>query len=154
MPKSFRVLSDQITQRLKEMVTLADDSSGWLNRNLWRMYVNAQTQRWKTEGESENDPWPALSPKYAKYKLKAFKRYPGKGKRMMVATNRLLKSVVGKSSDTRKIVTKRTLRVMTAVEYAEYADEARNFTEFSRKFNRKMRREYLKYLKRRYKGRR
>lgn len=146
---SFSLVKSQINQRLKELVKRTDDSSAWLNRNGYRIYQNAQTRRWKTEGASEGFKWDKLNKRYAKYKLKKFKGKPGGGRKMMIATSRLVSSVAGKSSDTRKLVTKRTMHVLTAVEYAEYADEARTFTKFSKRYREKFGSEYLKYLKRR-----
>ncbi len=148
---SFERVSSQIKQRLEELITKADDSSGWLNRNGYRIYQNAQTRRWKTKGASEGFRWDDLNPVYRRYKLKRFKSYPGGGRKTMIATSRLVTSVAGKSGDTRKLVTKRTLRVLTAVEYAKYVDERRTFTKFSDKFRRTIRTDYLEYLKTREK---
>jgi hypothetical protein len=52
---------------------------------------------------------------------------------MLIATNKLFKSVIGPGNGFRKVTTPKTLTLSTSVEYAKHVDEARSFTDFGDK---------------------
>lgn len=155
---------------------------GYLNRVTYAKYQKFQMERWKTENASEGTKWKKLSPIYKAYKLKRYgggprykwiggqgtgrpwKRagrwpnYPGSGTKTLIATGRLVSSVIGpvmgatsfpmKSSakDHRKIVTNTSLEVYTVVEYAEKVAKDREFMKFSRRHNREMIDDAMRYM--------
>lgn len=87
-----------------------------------------------TENASEGGAWQALNPKYVARKLKKFVDYPGGGRKMLIATNRLVNSVTGdQKTEHYKLVTNTTLEVGTLVPYAKYVNDKRNFTDLSDK---------------------
>lgn len=107
--------------------------SGWLNRVGYPLIIEAQRMRWASEGASEGDSWRALNPLYAMQKLKRFASFPGAGRKMLVATSRLVKSVTGdEMADHYKLVTDRSLETGTRVGYAKYVDEDRPFTKLGK----------------------
>ena len=111
-----------------------DPFRAFLNTNIYRQYQAYQKQRWETQGaseDSEGKEWKELNPKYKEYKLKKFAKYPGAGEKMLVATNRLVKSVIGPSADHRKIVEGYRLVIQTTTPYAEYVNQVRDFKKFS-----------------------
>jgi len=135
-----------IQANLEAMVSRANSVQGYLNRNLYRQYQNAQRTRWQTEGASEGTKWLPLNPGYAKRKLVRFASYPGGGRKMMIATKRLFDAVVGPSGEHRKEVTSRSLTIGWTTPYAVYADEKRPFSSFSNKTEQQMYDGLAKYL--------
>lgn len=108
---------------------------GFLNRDVVEAYRNIQRKRWVTENASEGGEskrWAALNPAYAKRKLTQFAGYEGAGKKMLIATGKLYKSVIGPGAGFRKVATNKTLTISTSVEYAQHVDEARSFTTYSK----------------------
>ena len=103
----------------------------WLNRVAYPKLLQVQLKRWQTEGSSEGETWAALNPDYARSKLKRFAGFPGGGRKMLIATGRLVQSMTGQSGEGRKIVTENKLELVTTVPYAVYVDEKRDITGLS-----------------------
>jgi phage gpG-like protein len=135
----LRIDVDGIGKYLKGMLSRTQQVRGWLNRNAYQIIKNAQYMRWMTEGASEGEGWAPLNPKYAKYKLKKFRDYPGQGRKMLVATGRLASAMTGGkrtsqasiAGDAYKLATDTSLEVGTTISYAKYVNEARNIVELS-----------------------
>lgn len=145
--------STGITSRLTKMIENVQSTqmTTFLNRYAYKIYQNYQRDRWANENSAEGG-WPALSPKYAAYKPRRYgggkKRdggvwpsYPGGGRKMMIATGRLVTSVVGVDmgasvglDEHRKLVSGNTLTVSTAVPYASEAGATRDFMTFTPAF--------------------
>ncbi len=118
-----------INKTLTRMLDKSQKVRGWLNRVAYPKIIEAQRIRWASEGASEGDGWAELNTSYAIRKLTKFAGYPGRGRKMLIATGRLVDSVTG--DDTRehyKLVTESRLEVGTLVAYAKFVDEKRNFT--------------------------
>lgn len=123
---------DGIRKTLSRMVGRAQLVEGWLNRVAYPMIIEAQRMRWASEGASEGDSWKPLNPRYESQKLKRFRDYPGSGRKMLIATSRLVDSVTGDSTKEHyKLVSDRSLEVGSTVPYAKFVDDERNFTELS-----------------------
>lgn len=140
------------TKKLHEMVDRAGDARAFLNRVIYPMYQNMQRERWMTENVSETGKWPALNSRYASYKLRKFGSFPGGGRKMMIATNKLFNSVVGGDGGSapqghNKIVTKSELKIFTTVTYAAHANDIRPFAKFSRGSIREIQAAIGKYLR-------
>ncbi len=134
MPDSIAlaISSDGISNVLKGMVSRAGLVRGWLNRVGYPMIIEAQRMRWASENATEGASWRPLSAKYEKYKTRKFASAPGGGRKMMIASGRLIAAVTGDDpKDHYKLVEETRLSVGTTVPYAGYANEARNFTELS-----------------------
>ena len=118
-----------IQNKLSGMISRAGLVRGWLNRVGYPLIIEAQRLRWVSEGASEGKTWAALNPEYARYKLKKFADAPGGGRKMLVATGRLVDSVTGDNTkDHYKLVEETRLSAGSLVAYAKFVDEKRNFT--------------------------
>lgn len=106
--------------------------TGWLNRVAYPMIIKDQRLRWQTEGSSEGASWEPLNPRYARVKLKRFAAYPGAGRKMLVATSRLVSGMTGdNTSDHYKLVQDTRIYVGTTIAYAKFVDEKRDITQLS-----------------------
>jgi hypothetical protein len=122
-----------IEDNLNGMLDRSKRMQAYMNRVVYKQYQNAQRSRWMSEGNSEGDPWKALNPKYKERKKIIFAAYEGQGTKMLIATGRLFKSVIGPGADHKKIVTDKSIEVAWSTPYAVYVDEVRPFTEFGDK---------------------
>lgn len=129
-----------ITEFLKGVTMRAGSLQSFLNKNVVKQYQNIQRKRWMTENKSETGQgdsaiheWQPLTVEYAKAKKRRFASYAGKGEKLLIATGKLQKSVIGPGDGFRKIATPRSLIISTSVEYAPYVDEARSFSSYGRK---------------------
>lgn len=174
MGASLKITQNNIAAKLEDMARNSKDSSGFLNRVIYRMYQNAQIERWMTENSSQGGKWKPLNPRYAAYKKRAygggtkfryypslglsrpigvFPTYPGKGTKMMIATGRLAGSVIGPNpeykegvGEHRKYVTENTLTIETVVPYGKDAAEQRPFMQFSDRTLEAMRAAYKQWV--------
>ncbi len=153
----------QVDAQLKALLDPQRLFEGWANRELMDIYGRAQLKRWQTEGASERDKWKPLNAEYAKRKRKRFRDYPGKGTKMLVATGRLLASILPEEQrgiaggaaakgDFRKLIERRRVTLATTVEYAPWVDEVRSFTKFGAEFGKSVAESFRKYLMRSVKG--
>lgn len=123
-----------VENNLQGMLDRSKRMQAYLNRVVYKQYQNAQRQRWITEGASElGSKWKDLDPKYKERKKKIFATYDGRGTKMLIATGRLYKSVIGPGADHAKVVTDKRLEVLWTTPYSVYVDEERDFTTFSDK---------------------
>lgn len=131
----MRVVENGIGDWFQRSIAKSEGSSvrGWLNRVAYPEIINAQLRRWQSEGASEGEKWQALNPAYARSKLKRFADYPGGGRKMLIATGRLVDSMTGRSEEGRKIVQETKLTIVSTVPYGEYVDEVRDITSLSEK---------------------
>ena len=88
MTDSVRMVkvTDKVNKKLDEMKNNAINAQGFLMRNIYPMYKDAQRQRWISQGSSEGRVWDSLDSIYAKRKLKLYGSYPGAGTKMMIGT--------------------------------------------------------------------
>ncbi len=87
--------------------------------------------RWASENATEGGSWRALNASYAIQKLKRYANFPGGGRKMLIATGRLVDSVTGDNKqDHYKLVAGNRLETGTRVDYAKYVAEDRPFTAF------------------------
>jgi hypothetical protein len=148
MKLTYKSIQKGVEDRLKEMQRRAGLMDGFLNRVVYPAYQNAQAGRWLSENSTEGTPWKSLDPKYQEYKLKKYAKFPGSGHQMLIATQKLFESVVGKSrKNHRKIVKRGSLRVYTTLPYAKYVDKERDFTEFGQAFYDNIKRRWMRYVK-------
>lgn len=130
MAKGIKTVKQGITEQIKAMSKRASALDPFIQSQVMRMVMNAQTKRWITQNRSEGTEWSPLNPDYAKRKLKQYANYPGGGRKILIATGALFESVT-KFPPGFKIVYKNTLTLFTPVPYAKYVDEARTFTTWS-----------------------
>jgi hypothetical protein len=127
---SLRISTDGIKKKFDSMTNKAMLAKGWLNRVAYPMIIEAQRMRWASEGASEGSAWAPLNASYAIRKLKKYKDAPGGGRKMLIATSRLVAGVTGdNTADHYKLVTDKMLMVGTRIGYAKYVNEARNFVK-------------------------
>ncbi len=142
---------------MKGMLSRSKQVRGWLNRVAYPKIIQAQQMRWMTEGASEGEGWaPLKSETYAKYKLKKYRDYPGQGRKLLVATSRLVDAMTGgnniwtsgagKAGDHYKLVTDSSLETGTTIAYAKYVNEQRNIVDLSPETVNELTNELIKYL--------
>lgn len=142
----IKVKRSDVTKRLFAKIRLVQDMSGFANRVLYRLYQQKQIKRWDTENESEGDNWKRLNPDYEAYKRRRYAKYPYSGKRIGVATGRLLKSVVGPHEDHKKVRMGQGFLVLTSVPYAQRFDQTRSITGFGKETVEEFRSAVREYL--------
>lgn len=142
---TLKSLGSEIEESLEKMVKRANKMEAYLNRVVYRKYQNFQAKRWMTEN-ADVGTWQRLDSKYEGRKKKKYKSYPGSGQKMMIATTRLVGSVIGPGAggsfisiktgfqDHKKLVDSHKIVIATTTPYAEYADELRSITEFPQSF--------------------
>lgn len=129
---AVRISTDGISKKLLSMLDKGQLASGWLNRVAYPMIIASHRVRWASEGASEGRSWPALNPAYASRKLKRYADYPGGGRKMLIATGKLVASMTGDETQNHyKLVIENRLEVGTTLGYAKYVDEKRPITILS-----------------------
>lgn len=132
----------------EHMVSRVGKLQGYVNRVIYEQYKEAQRDRWETEGASEGRPWPQLSQKYARQKLKRYATYPGSGRKLLIATGKLVDAVSGKDSTFhRKLVTNDKMIISVTVPYGSFVNERRPFMRMGEATIKKMRDGLIKYMR-------
>lgn len=134
---TLKTIAGGVTGALTEIAKRGHKIDGWLNRVVYPMYQNYQTERWENEGWG----WQALNPLYAQRKKVKYASFIGGGSKMMIATGTLVSSVIGpmkgsglfgKGPGTKehfKSVKNGFLTIGTSVDYAEFANDKRPFDD-------------------------
>ena len=132
MATSARLVNVQngIEKNLDGMINRSKSFRSFLQSYVYPKYQNLQRERWMTEGESQNDKWPALNAKYAEWKRRRFAAYDGSGEKMLIATGKLVKSVIGPGPGHYKLIDDKSLTVGTRVDYAKYVAQKRSMFKF------------------------
>ena len=136
--------------KLETMLDRGRAMQSFLDRNIYRIYQNAQRDRWMTENSSQSgngQKWEPLDSAYATRKRRIYASYEGGGTKMLVATGKLYKAVVGPGQGQRKIVTNSKLYISTTVPYAGHVDDARSFTSWSPAFRHKVMKAITDFIK-------
>jgi len=143
-------LSSNIEKRLKEMVQQANRTRDFLERVVYKTYLKAQMKRWMSEGRSDGfgslPGWKALNAQYAEQKKVRFAEFPGRGKKMLIATNRLFNATTGKGPGHKKIVSEKSVIVGVDVPYAKYVNADRPFFIFSDEMMTGLKNKYRKFV--------
>lgn len=143
---SIQFVNKGIQERLEKMSKRTESMQGFLDRNVYRMYQNFQRTRWMTENdEVGNGRWHALNNKYAMYKKKKFASYEGNGTKMLIATGKLFKAVIGPGNGQRKVVTNKSLYISVNVPYAGYVNDVRSIGDWNTETMRKMKKAISNY---------
>jgi len=131
---SLTAMSRGIEEYLDGMVKRANLIPGYLTRVVYKQYQKSQRDRWQQENDGpdwEGGRWKPLSSAYAKRKLVKYSRFPGGGRKLLIATGRLSKGVIGPSPEHQRVVEGNRLRINTSVPYAVYVDAVRPFSTWS-----------------------
>lgn len=145
--KGISVVEDKVSGRLNQMINSLGFKRQYLQTRALPKYFKAQRQRFITENATQGTRWEPLNDVYAAYKKKKFADFPGGGRKMMIATGRLMQSLTSaESPDFRKLVTDSALIVSTAVEYAKYPAETRPIMEFNQAFVDDIKADYKQWL--------
>lgn len=147
---TFKMIQNAVERWNENLIKKTNAINAILNRDIFPDYKRKQIERWKTEGESEDESWSALNPSYESWKRQVYSGYPYGGSNLMVATGQLLKNAVqkpqkliknGKMFITISAYTttrdrpvglrgKKLKRPSRRDNYARFANEQRNFTFF------------------------
>lgn len=129
---------------------------GWANRNLPRLYANAERTRWITEGVSEGSQWKPLSPLYRERKKKLYGGYPGGGNVTLIATSRMLAGILppeergdvvaSHGEEFRKLINGKRIIFSTINPYAEDVNAVRDFSSWSSSTIKTFVKDYVSYL--------
>lgn len=133
MKLSITTESNGIVLNLNKKLERINSMQGFLNKNVYQMYQNAQRTRWMTENSSETGRWKRLEPRYEQYKRTKFASYDGQGTKMLIATGALFKAVVGPGNGQRKVATNKSLYISVSTPYSGYVDEVRSMSTWSQK---------------------
>jgi hypothetical protein len=152
MAKGVEQIKNGVDAFHAKLLDKAKGVSGFLARDVYTIYQNAQVERWQTENASEGSTWERINPLYAKSKLKRFAAYPGQGQRLMIATSRLVKAATGQDlADHRRLITDTSMEIHVTVPYGKYAEEVRPFMKFSPQTIKTMRDTMVKYFRESFK---
>lgn len=143
--------------RNEAQATLSAGLQTFFQRTLYPFYKRKQEERWISQNSTEGQTWTQLSLGYLNRKQKLLQKdqgkYPG-GKKILVLTGTLFDSVVGRDKRFhRKLVTPNRFQIATAVPYAKYVNEKREFVGFGDKTNEEIRTMMSDYLLRKLKER-
>ena len=133
--------SDIIQIKLNALIDRGKSMQSFLDRNIYRIYQNAQRTRWMTENASEggaSDKWAKLNDLYAERKKKVYASYEGGGEKMLIAPGALFKAVIGPGNGQLKVVTNTSMIISTNIEYAKHVDYARSFSTWGPDFRAKI----------------
>ena len=180
--KNIKWVETGIQKNLTSMLDRGKETRAYLNRVVYPQYQKAQQKRWMTEGASEGQKWKPINPDYAEYKLRRYGGgtkyewiggqgegrpwkpdgkwpvFPGKGSKLLIATGRLVSSVIGPvasgnalfksggTSEHKKVVGRTSITIYTSVEYAKEVSKVRPFMRFSKKTIQKIRNDYQKWM--------
>lgn len=129
---SLKKTYDKITEKLDRMIDRAKSTQAYFARIAYPMYQRAQIERWQTENMSQGDRWKPLKPGYAKYKLRKYAGMDYGGSKILIATGKLLKSVVGPGQGHVAVFKNQFMEIGTLVDYAPDVAEERPFMKFGR----------------------
>lgn len=135
MKASVISTENKILNRLNDMVKNVKDVRGFLERVVYPTYLKAQKKRWmsenQTDGSGDLGGWDALNPLYAARKKVRWAQAPGGGTKLLIASGRLYKAVMGEGPGHRKIVSDRSIIIGVDIPYAKYVNARRPFFIFS-----------------------
>lgn len=146
---TIKAVSDGVTIKLDTMIKRAESFEQFFKRNLRNRYLTAQQRRFETENNSEfsSGGWGPISEWYRIKKLTRFADYPGSGTKLLIATNRLMKSMLALSGDYRELVRSTRMVISTVVGYAPHVSEKRSLTSFNQYFYDLIRQDLKEYLR-------
>lgn len=143
----LKKVEDTVTNRLNEMISRGRDARAFMVRVVRPTYQNAQRKRFQTENTSEGNQWDELNPKYAKYKLKKFAGFPGGGRKINIATGKMMSSLIlEESSSFSEIATNFSYIITFDVPYMKYVDEVRPVLQFRDEFYSEIKSKLRAYL--------
>lgn len=142
----MELVEDTALKSLKKMVRQAKSSRSFLQMKVYPLYIKAQMKRWMTQNTSQGSEWEPLNPKYAQYKLTRFATGPGGGRKMMIATGDLYKSIIGAGDGHFKMITENEMIVGTSISYAKYAGGARPIMQFDKEFIKMIKADWIKWI--------
>ena len=131
MIQPITTVSKGITDKLNGMIDRTKSMQSFLETYIYRMYQNAENERWLTENQSEGPQWDQVGDNYAKWKRKKFAAYEGAGTKLLIATGTMYHAVVGPAQGQLKLVTNTKLYISTDVPYAGEVNKLRNFSRWS-----------------------
>lgn len=158
----LKELTNTIRTQVEQTLSRAENGRAWLARVAYPAYQNAQVERWQTQNTgrfSFGGRWLDNSSRYKNWKRKGYANYPGSGRFVMIATARLVSSVIGQAGGAfvnnqdglaqhRRIIGPRSLEVFTTVDYANKVAEKRPFMQFSEEFYRSLQGDYQTWITR------
>lgn len=133
-------------KNLRSIVKQGKNSRTFLQMKAYPIYIKAQMKRWMSENTSQGSQWKALDPRYAARKKKDWWGWEGNGTKMMIASGRLYKSVIGAGAGHYKMITDKEMIVGTDVEYAKYAGAIRPIVEFNKAFIAKLKADWIEFM--------
>lgn len=148
---SVKSTENKILNRLNEMVKNVKDVRGFLERVVYPTYLKAQRRRWMSENQTDGfgdlGGWAPLNPAYARRKKIRWAAAPGGGTKMLIASGRLFKAVMGEGPGHRKIVSERSIIIGVDVPYAKYVNQRRPFFIFSDEMMSGIKQKYAQHLR-------
>lgn len=142
---------NKIMNRLNDMIKNVKDVRGFLERVVYPTYLKAQRRRWmsenQTDGHGDLGGWDPLNPAYARRKKIRWAAAPGGGTKMLIASGRLFKAVIGEGPGHRKIVSERSIIIGVDIPYAKHVNARRPFFIFSDEMMDGIKKKYAQHLR-------
>lgn len=133
-------------KNLRSIVKQGKNSRTFLQMKVYPLYIQAQMKRWMTENQSQGTQWKPLNPAYAAQKKKDWWGWIGNGTKMLIASGRLYKSVIGAGDGHYKMITDTEMIVGTDVPYARYVSDIRPIMQFDKKFIAKIKADWIDFM--------
>jgi len=144
---SLKKVQDTVTTRLDSMIATGKDPRAFMLKIVRPAYQAAQRKRFATENQSEGQKWSPLNSKYAEYKLKKFKDFPGGGRKINIATGKLVNSLLLQDATlVNELVTHTSYVISIKVPYAKYVDEARPIMQFRKQFTQDLKKQFTSWM--------
>lgn len=143
---NLEVVEGQALKNLRSMIARGKSSRTFLQKHAYPAYLGAQRKRFQTENKSQSQQWAALNPKYAAYKVNKYASAPGGGRKIMIATGKLYKSIIGEGDGHFKLITDKEMVVGTSIPYATFPARTRSIMKFNPDFIRRLKEQWSQYL--------
>ncbi len=172
----FKKVRDSSDDYLKGLLKARTHFDAWAARTLPKLYANAQRQQFMTQGASEGKPWRApQSNQYRVWKRWSFSTWAGQGHKTMIASARLLVSLLPENErqglfmgqlgirlesplwrgitqnwgkEFRSTVGDGKAQYMTSIPYFRYVNERNNVTTLSQRTQKEFSKSFQTYLHR------
>ena len=143
---NLSVVEGQALKNLRAMIARGKSSRTFLQKHAYPTYIKAQMKRFSSENSSQGQQWAPLNPKYAAYKLNKYASATGGGRKIMIATGKLYKSIIGAGDGHFKVITDKEMIVGTSIPYATFPARTRSIMKFNPDFIRMIKEKWIAYM--------
>lgn len=152
MHEGIKKTEDAVTAKLDLMIERGRSVRAFWMRKVLPRYVAAQKSRFITENESQTGRWLAINTAYAKYKTVKYKSFPGGGRKLLIATGRMMQALIlDNKNDIGVVATDESLvialKTQDKFEYPKFVAMMRPIMSFTNDFKKEIKADLITYLK-------